>query len=455
MYSKAMRTIICTLSLTFGGFSSAATCQEITGSATVKLSAPATADQTAAVTQAALDSLRNTLYLWVQENIGGTPNISNSVEKGFFNIFAKFCATRAKETSIVEDHDLTASFTLTSDQVKNAVKEHNSRYDALAISQWQQTTDYLARKRQVDAFTSAIKTLYNAKAHLGEPLPTPGVSKTPEPLFVSAQKTAQTLLNKLTITFSEPLITGKPSAPIMNQVTILAVIDSQPLAGLPLICQLPNGKEILSVTTDAKGLASLAHLKMPFVAYGTFLNIRPDLASIVDLSLKNIPAADFGLTLTENQDQSLIFNLVKPLYTLEYTITPVNNIAIPVEFKEPTKFKQFLSDSLHLQPANGSAADIAIQIECQVTSYTSDETEQTKLKTEIRASVRQLSPDGTHVEEAKTLSEKEYAHSNQVSTKVFVKKKVASDENKIPTGEYFWLTSKALQTLIRDMLNIL
>jgi hypothetical protein len=444
-------TICLTLLIALGAaISHTSSAQTITGAAQLTLTAPASEEQKAAAEQAAADSLRSALFQWVDESLGRTPNISNAVEKNLFNAFSKTCLAKARRESSVEDKDLRVSYTLTAEQAQAAVQEHNGRYDADALRNWREVNDALKKKQYSAAFCADIQAVYAAMAHLGEPL------KCPEDptsfLFVAAQKKLADQIKRLKIDVSEPVIKGTPSALIQNQVVITAMIDSLPMAGLPLICQLPSGRELMTVTTDPSGNAALTRMKMPFVAHGTFLNIRPNFGAIVDPSL-TIPASEFGITLQDGQDQTLIFNLVRPVYTLDYEVSAVNKVTIPKDFQESTRFNQFLKDSLHMQPANGTAADLAIKIRCQVTSYTSDETEQTKLKTEVQASVRQLGPNGTAVEQTVVLNEKEYAHSNQVQATVFKKKNTGEEPQKIPLGDYFWETNSALHALLRDMLN--
>jgi hypothetical protein len=441
------------IALVTAGFLTNTMGQNLTGSATLTLSAPATEEQKAAADQAATDSLRNALYLWVQENIGQTPNISNSVEKKLFNTFAKTCVRRAKSSVTFEGHDLIVEYAIEPGQIRAAIGAHNEIFDSLTLGYYTSMRENLKYNQLAKAFTLGVQALYNSKAHIGDPLKTPRDSA--NFLQFSIQSATQQLLNKISIQFSEPVLKGKPSEPIMNNITVKVLIDSTPLAGLPILCQLPNGLEVLTITTDSQGHGSLDKMKMPFVAYGTFLNARPNFGAIADAASGFVPASDLGLTLQEGQDQMLIFNIVKPVYTLNYQVSAVNKLNIPKDFQESTKFEQFLQDSLHMQPsAGGQAGDISINLQCQITSYASDETEQTKLKTEVHAILRQLKPGGMVIDETKIINEKEYAHSNDVQSTVIKKKKKGEEERDcIPTGDYFWETTFALRVFIRDLLQ--
>lgn len=447
---KKTQNILITIVL-FAGFLSPVFSQNISGVSQMNLTAPATAEQKDIADQTAADSLRNALFVWVSQNLAQAPNISNAIEKKHFNTFAKSCVKKAKKESIVDEHDWILSLNMTSDQVKSAVGEHNDLFDSQALQYWKVTTESLNSKQLNAAFNAGIHTLYYALGHIGAPLKTPGDTTS---LSIAARFTLQKLLKRIKVAYSSPVIKGKPSEPIESKIIISATIDSLPFAGLPLICQLSDGRELLTVTTDAKGTASLDKLKMPFVAYGTFLYIRPNFGVVIDPAFL-FSADDFGLKLFEGQDQTLIFNLIKPVYNLEYSVTAANDVDIPPDFSSGDLFEKFLKDSLHMQRVSGELPDISIQIQCQITSYRSDEKETTRLKAEVKAAMRQLKSEGTKVEKTTILNDKEYAHSHEIPKKMIFKKEDLDSKGTIPIGLFFWETSNALRDLVREMLSML
>jgi hypothetical protein len=179
-------------------------------------------------------------------------------------------------------------------------------------------------------------------------------------------------------------------------------------------------------------------MKMPFVAYGTFLNMRPNAGPAVDTSM-TFRFQNLGLEPGSSLEQTLIFQLIKPGYRLSYQVNAANEVDIPKDFHKETSISKFLQDSCHMDPVgDGETADLVLDVRLQVSSYSYDENEETRLKTETQTTMKQTGGSANRVEEVGVLYEKAY-----------------DSNHEIPTGLYFWETTIELRKLIREMLDLL
>jgi hypothetical protein len=88
-----------------------------------------------------------------------------------------------------------------------------------------------------------------------------------------------------------------------------------------------------------------------------------------------------------------------------------------------------------MQPNKGnSAPDLAITINCQISSYNHDDLEATQMKVEAKISVKDSK--GASVEKVAVLNDKYYGNGHE-----------------IPVGLFFWESSNALRELIRKALD--
>jgi hypothetical protein len=98
---------------------------------------------------------------------------------------------------------------------------------------------------------------------------------------------------------------------------------------------------------------------------------------------------------------------------------------------------KFLTDSCYLQRAGSDKKpDIAFNIQCQVSNYSYDEKEQNRIKVESKISITELKPNGATVEKVAVINDKYY----EIGPK-------------IPVGLFFWESSAALRSLVREILD--
>lgn len=409
--------------------------EKISGVSTVELNTPVTPEIKETQQELAFDSLSGYLTFWINEFFDNCLHPKNPVSKYFLDRFIASCKQNVKGKSYVEGRKLITEFTVPSAVLDSIIAAHNAFFDSKALHFWNQASAAQRSNNDIAVFDAAIKSLFYSMAHIGSPITIPGVPPDRK-LTKSAQAVLQAIINRLDISFTNPIITGKPPNPPQSDVSLTVKIDTIPLPNFSLIAFRPDGKKVMSVKTNSEGIASLSNMKIPFVAHGAFLYIQPNLASVIDPALF-FKAKFFGLKLTENNDQTLIFNIIKPVYSLEYKATSVNQMEIPTVFSDINTMHKFLTDSCFLQRAGGGIKpDIAFNIQCQVSNYTHDEREQNQIKVEVKIIVNELKPKGSKVEKIAVLNDKYY----EIGPKA-------------PVGLFFWESSNSLRRLIKEMLD--
>lgn len=427
------RIFLITLFILIYLFSSNA--ETFSGVSTIELNTPVTTEIKKAQQKLAFDSLSTYLTFWINEFFDNCLHPRNPISKHFLDTFIATCKQNTKRKSYIEGRRLITEITVPQNTLDSIIAEHNSTFDTKALHYWNQSSA-ARRSNTINAVVDATaRSLFYSMAHIGSPITIPG-APTGGKLTKSARALLQELIDKLDISFSNPIITGKPMDSPRDDVLITVTVDTVPLPYFFLIVFRPDGKRIMTTKTNADGVVSLSNLKIPFVANGTFLHIQPNLSAIIDPDLF-FEAKFFGLKLTENSDQTVMCNIIKPVYSLTYKATSVNQMEIPTVFSDINTIHKFLTDSCFLQRVGeGMKTDIAFDIQCQVSNYTHDEREQNQIKVEAKVVINKLKPQGLKVEKIAVLNDKYY--------------EIGS---KLPVGLFFWESSSALRGLIRKMLD--
>jgi hypothetical protein len=401
----------------------------ISGTSTMKLNSPATPEiRNEAVTIAA-DSLKRSLLEWIARSAQVAINLKNPIEKHFFNLYARSCIKNAKQDSYFEGRNWSLNLDIKGTETSRLLNEHNGQCLSKAEQYWGQALKAIEAKQHVAIYSNCINALFYSIGYIGKP-------EAEKNIELHARKVLQDFMGTLKINYSTPIIKGKLGEISPTAIDIKATVGEQPFQGLTLLARLPDGRRITKITTDTQGAAKLANIKMPFVAYGTFLHVIPDFGATVN-SNYSFEAPAFGIKLEQSQDQTLIFNIKRPTYSLNYRATAANQVQIPADFSNDRGIRKFLQDSCHLkQMTAGEPADIAIEIQCQVSSYSFDDREETDLKAEVQASIKQLAVGGGSAEKIGPLYKKTY-----------------DTNHPIPTGLFFWEATNALKALIKDMLH--
>ncbi len=385
----------------------------------------------------AVDSMAQSLRDWVSETLQMDFDLTNPVSAHYFDMVLEKAVSRAEKDSYVDGREWIVTITLSEQKMHDLIAEHNTRLDSLIQSFGRLAVEGAQHQRYAVVYNAGMKTLFYAAGIVGAPLGTAKDSARAQ-LVNKAGEELQKLLNAITVTYSAPVLKGKPPNPIENEVIVTAVVDSVPFAELVLDGLLPNGRKVITVKTGTDGKTDFGKMKMPFVAYGTFLNMRPNAGPAVDTSM-TFRYQDLGLEPGSSLEQTLIFQLIKPTYRLSYQVNPANQVEIPEDFQGENSIRKFLRDSCHMEPVEaGKTADLVFDVRLQVSSYSYDKNEETRMKTETQTRIEQTGNSKNAVEEVGVVYEKAY-----------------DSNHEIPTGLYFWETTIELRNLIRKMLDLL
>ncbi len=411
--------------------------EDVVGASMMTLRGPVKDELRSVADSTAIDSLAQSLTDWISETLQMEFDLNNPVAKHFFDMVLTKAVNRAEKDSYIDGREWIVTITLPEQKMHDLVTEHNTRLDSLVRSFGRLAVEGAQHQRYAVVYNAGIKTLFYAAGIVGAPIGTAEDSTRAE-IVNSTRDELQKLLNTMKVTYSAPLLKGKPPNPIENDVTVTAVIDSVPFAELVLDGILPNGRKVVTLKTGADGKTDFGRMKMPFVAYGTFLNMRPNAGPAVDTSM-TFRFQNLGLEPGSSLEQTLIFQLIKPGYRLSYQVNAANEVDIPKDFHKETSISKFLQDSCHMDPVgDGETADLVLDVRLQVSSYSYDENEETRLKTETQTTMKQTGGSANRVEEVGVLYEKAY-----------------DSNHEIPTGLYFWETTIELRKLIREMLDLL
>jgi len=416
-------------------FGAEAGTQTISGFSHLELTAPIGPEMKKAQMDSALDSLSGSLGKWINSFFENSLDTKNPVSKYFLDSFTRACRQNVRQKSYVEGRNYITQVTVSNTTLDSLIALHNTTFYSKALQYWFKAAEAQKDSNDIALLNAVIQSLFYSMAYIGDPMELTGKQsdiKSPKQL----RHLLQGILNRLEISFSHPIISGKPPNLPKNEVIVKVTIDSTPVPDFPVVAFRPDGKKVISIKTGSDGTFSLSSMKIPFVGHGAFLYLQPNISALIDENF-SFTAESFGVQLTEKNSQTLIFNIIKPVYTIDYNAVPVNKITIPAEFSDKKTIEKFLNDSLYLQPASaGGTPDLSFNIICQVSSYVFDEKEQTQIKVETKLLISELKQNGSSVEKMVTLNEKYYDVSH-----------------KIPIGLFFWESSNKLRNLIRESLD--
>jgi hypothetical protein len=419
------------------GFILSSSAQRISGVAHLRLNSPATEQLREEIKSIAVDSLKNAASQWLHRTYGYLPDSTNALEWHHFRSFVRSCAKAAKSESYVEAREWTLRFDLTPEQINSVLLAHNARIDSQTVKYWSLAQEGIKHSRSTVVFTSCVHALYYINGHFGTPFTIKSDTESLD-LKTVIRQALQDAVDRLQIRYSNFIVKGKPGTAPENDITITALIDSIPLAGLPFTASLPDKEKLFERKTLSDGTTQIGEFTIPFVPYGTFLHIKPNLGAIIRPTY-SFDLADFGLTPGEGHNQTLIFNIVKQTYSLDYKVSAVNQVVVPVDFTSGNLVRRFLEDSCSMTPVSASSpSDLKITVHAQVSSYTFDDREQTEMKAEALARVQPEDKSKAQVEKTAILHQKTF-----------------DSNHEIPTGLFFWETTSSLRKLLRDMLNSL
>ncbi len=407
----------------------------ISGSSTISLSGPASEQQIQTARQGARAQLKKKLVEWVSENSSSQKlDTLNALHNLFLESFVDSCLNLTKEESFYQGKSLTVTYNVTQETAEQAAKTYNEQLDSKAFLFWSAAKNAAQENNPVQFYKSAIQALSYASARIGSPaiLPDDGGKI----LVDVIRDTLQIFLDKITFKSSNMILDGRAGKPVNNPPSITVTYDSTPLPGIGLTALYQNGKVLFSTVTNEEGKMSFDGLKIPFVANGTLISVKHNPGRIIDENIF-VSTKDLGLRLKNSGDQTFIFKLSRPTYSLEYKASSVSQITLPPDFAGDSHLKKFLNDSCHMQAVkSGTQADLAIFVQNQVSNYNYDETEEVGVKLTAQITVKGLTLEPPKTEQEQLIYEKRY-----------------ENRNDIPYGLFFWEANQKLREAIKNTMN--
>jgi hypothetical protein len=390
------------------------------------LNMPATPEIRNEAAGLAADSLKTSIHSWLRKNGLPAPDKTNPVKRHFFSLFAKTCIQKARQDSYFEGRTWMLNFDISSEDVMKLIASHDAWCDSNMNAAWTRTQQAIIDNEPAATYSFCMQTIFYSMGKFNLQQEQPAIE-------TQARNAIQTFLKTLTISCSQPILSGKPGHPIESDVVFGVKTGETPFPGLVFTARLADGTKVASIITDADGNASLTDFRMPFVSYGAFLVVRPNFGAAISNSY-NFDAADFGIRLNDGQEQSLIFNVKKPAYSLSYQILSSNQSDVSSDFANDSWLRKFLEDSCYMKPVSGEKMpDLSISLKCQVTSYTYDQKEETELKVEAMAAIQQSG--GAQVNKTEVINKCTY-----------------DSNHPIPSGQFFWQTTMNMRAMLRRML---
>jgi len=427
--SVACAGIVC-LSLN-SGISQAA----IQGTFRIKLTKPVDKELQDRARGVATRNMTGALVDWINDHSEALWDTSNSIYRYHLERLLESCAQNSQVAS--EFNGRIWAFTLTlSDSSRHAViVRHNATTDSLALLYWARAVQAFGQGRNAIGFKAGVGVIFHAMGHIGDPLKAPD-DRSGRYLRDIARDSVQSFLRGVRVQTNAYILEGIPGMPAVKPPIVRAFIDSMPLPRLPINAFLPLGRKVFAAETDVNGELSLAAMKLPYAANGTFLYVKPSFDGILDVPVP-FQAKDLGLSVASSQEQALMLKLTPATYTLSYKVHAVSQTdSIPADFAESRFFEKFLRDSCFLHRASSAqAASIGLDVLCQISDYVNDIKKTRDIKVEGRIVVSPLKRQGQRLERSVVVYEKSYELDQDISF-----------------GLFYWEAAAKLKQIVREML---
>ena len=406
----------------------------VSGSTTVRLKKPLTKDVSDQIRGAAITAFKIDLWEWMAEEADVSVDTSNAIQRYHFNTFADSCLARAKAAQSLNGRDVTISITVPGEEVKALLEASNSKYHAISVRFYTLMKSAYEEKAFSRMYNLGILAIYYSLGRMGSPIGVTDESTPRSFLLEDARSVMQAYFNKFALRSDEYIITGKPGTVLAAPIKVRAVIDTAPLPGITIVGVLPGGRKLCEGVTDPDGSVEFRDFRIPYVAKGSSLVLKPDLSAGIP-GVTPFDARDLGLDLP---DQTLMFNIIPATYSLSYKANAVSVVKIPKDFTGDAYVNKYLHDSCFLTPAvPGGKTDLYITMTNQVSSFARDETEDTLLKVENDITIEDAS--------RKPLSQKQGV----------AFEKAYESSIPVPYGLFFWEAAtrsmKALKETIKGL----
>jgi len=371
---------------------------------------------------AAAAEFRPELHLWLKESMGIDVDTANTIKRFAFDKLVASCLEAADEKSVVKGRVWTLSLSVDEEDVRDAIRVHNERFDAQAVSRFKE-----ARGNDVNAaLPGAIGALCAAMAKIEQPGRGGGVNVN------DIRANVQILFDKMAVKSAETVIEGRPGALPVRSPTATFSIDGSPLTDFHLTATVQNGRVLAQLATDSRGALPLNNYKVPFVHNASMLNVTPDARGYIEADIF-IKYKDLGIRFTKGQDLSYIYKVPALTYKLEYKVNALDkSIAVPPDFIADSHVRKYLKEFCGLTPASKAVADLDTKIVVEFSKNAYNDTEEDGYTMRAVAEFKGEGVDKT----GKAQFEKRYNFGVNMQT-----------------GEYFWEASRALRELIANTLG--
>lgn len=380
--------------------------QQITGSATVELSGPVSAEQMNNVKALAKNQFTKQVIKWLSRDSSFSYDSSNVIDSINLNSYLSNC----NGESSIAGKKLSFKYFITPESAESLFVKYNEGSRSKALDSWTKIQAALNDTNIGTVFTEGIKALAFAKTQ--KPILIPGT----ENVFLSdsVKSLLNGILSKLSISSSDVVIKGKTGQVSQNPPVISITYDNKPVQGIGLTGFLQDKRQCFSALSDSAGKISFSNFKIPFVSNGTLLVASLNPGLILGYS-DFIGLNSFGLKTKNNLDQSFIFKTTRLTYTLKYSATSASKLTLPPDFSSDSHIQKFLKDSCFLEPATSAMPpDIDITISTQATSYTYDDSEETSLKFTTNVTVKGISFDPPRTKSEGAVFEKRFENRVQI-----------------------------------------
>jgi hypothetical protein len=422
----------------------------ISGKAKIKLSGTPTQEQIAKCTSDARARFRVQLLIWLEQEQNIKIDTNDRLTTLLFWNFVDSCINRAKATQEFRGSYWTCAYSIPPESVNAALAEYNDRVELLATHSWERLTNAITQKNYDEIYYQSVEVIAHASEYIGRALTVPG--KNEIILIDTARSELKSFLERLSMTSSDQLISGKPGMPALNPPSMTVTIDGRPFSGLGMTGYIPGGRDVWNGAADHNGEISFENFIIPFAKNGTLMYVSPNLGQVLD-NQWHVGVKDFGIDIEKDLNQGFFLKIDRPTFLLTFEISdPDPADTLPKEFLSGGLMKRFLADSCWLNPSVDSMnADLAISIRCQIVSANSEDLDagEARLEGSVAVQAPRLLPPRTETETI-------YFEKKYDQTPYETSDRRRSDQvyrMPVPLGDFVWDANVKLRKAIQKIMS--
>ncbi len=408
---------------------------EFKGQASILLSSPLKDTLASRIKSNAQKQARYQIIVYLRERGLRAIDTTNPVHRYHLNNVLNNCIRNGTENSYFVQREWTYSISLSTATLDSILTCHNRTCDSLAAL-FRKRTQSIDRSTDLQTYYSAlVSCAFYAHGCFYD---------TTTQQHARIAKLQQLCSDSLTSFSSHiryenanPVIAGKTGFPPDNIPKCHIYYDSLPLAGMPLKVTLPPHRTIYSGRSGAGGNFSFAQCKIPYVRKGTFVYVSTAPERAVDKPLTFSETA-LGIDRNEYPNNQMMLNVRPARYVLNFRASSASDVTMPEKFKQGDFLHSFFKDSCNILPkTDETSADLRFEIACQVTKYSSDETEKTDVTIMSRIIIAPLTAQNGRTTKLDTvLNHRTYNYFSE----------------ELNIGVFFWDAAAQLKQHLQEML---